>query len=1107
MKHLHLWSATCALALAAVAALYGQAVNATLLGTVADSSGAVIANAKVTITEASTNSVRSAQTNESGNFTFPDITPGTYSVTGEAAGFKRDIRPRVDVIVNTSTRIDMQLQPGNVSESIEVNDVPPALQTDRADTGRKIDTVQTENLPIGTNRNFQNLLNLVPGTTRASFQHSQFFNASSSLQTQVNGQMRMGNNYQIEGIDDNERTGLLQILVPPIEAIQTVDVSTSNFDAELGRATGAVTNVLLKSGSNNFHGGAYEFMQNSEFNARNFFDVSVGHRVYNYYGGNLGGPIRKNKLFFFGDYLRTSDHQASSSLLTVPTVAQRVGDLSDSNTLIYDPATGNADGTGRTAFPGNKIPASQINPISTKILNLVPAGNVASSSGTNNWFGLLPNFKDTHQFDTKFDWVVTDRDRVTGRMSFQRPVVFQAPAFGAAGGAAAGAFAGTGVQKTYSAGINYTRVFSPTLVSELRAGVAHYNNVAQQTDYGTKASEALGIPGINLETLSSGLVSINIGSFYSNPLVGYSASLPWVRAEANIDVVNSWTKILGNHTIKFGADLRRVRDDLLQLQTQNPRGIYNFGSGQTALKTASGSASATSYNNNFAAFLLDVPSSAGRDVNGNFPAYRQWELFGFVNDKWQFSQKLTLDIGLRWELYLPATPQFPGGFSNYNYANNTLVIAGVGGNPLNLGMDTRYKNFAPRLGAAYRVTDKTVVRVGFGISYTPFPDNTYAYNYPIRQNNVYNPNIASYGPALLPSGQVASFQNGFPTPVRAPIPANGIITNPDKTTAYFAVNTHFKNPYVESWNIAVQQALPMHFTLDLAYVGSHGVDSVVSYNLNATTTATNLGNAGLPQANVGRTASTTLLFAGYSTHYNSLQVKLDRRFATGVSVTTAYTWAKGMGYQGGDDGGLAQNWYINQQRNYARNDFDRKQTFVQSYVYDLPIGKGKRFLSSGPLSQVLGGWKANGILTLMTGTPLTISANGTSLNTPGNNQTADQAKSVTILHGINIGNPWFDPTAFTQPTAAGVFGNTGRNILSGPGFYNLDASLFKVLSIRERYKLELRGEAFSLTNTPQFSNPNTGVNNYNADASKNTFGVITGAGGGRSLQLGVRLTF
>ncbi|MDQ1468894.1 MAG: hypothetical protein QOJ99_374, partial [Bryobacterales bacterium] len=907
--------------------------------------------------------------------------------------------------------------------------------------------------------------------------------------------------------DDNERTGLLQVLVPPIEAIQTVDVSTSNFNAELGRASGAVTNVILKSGSNTLHGGLYEFMQNSRLNARNFFDASVGHRVYNYFGGNAGGRIIKNKLFYFGDYLRTTDHQATPSPLTIPTAQQRTGDLSGSNTVIYDPSTGNPDGTGRTAFAGNVIPASRINPISAKILNLVPAANIASSAGTNNWFGLLPFHKDTDQFDVKMDWVISEKDRLSGRFSFQRPVIFQAPAFGMAGGAGAGAFAGTGIQKTYSAGLNYTRVFSPTLFSELRVGVAHYHNDAFQTDFGTKASEALGIPGVNLDAYSSGLVSINLGAFYSNPLVGYVNSVPWKRAEANIDVVNSWTKILGNHTIKFGGDLRRVRDDLLQLQTINPRGQYTFGSGQTALKTSSGSASITSYNNNFASFLLDVPSTIGRDLGGYFPAFRAWQFFAFVNDKWQVSQKLTLDIGLRWEFYPPATPRFAGGFSNYDPVNNQLQIAGVGNVPLNLGLDTRYKYFAPRLGLAYRVSDKTVVRAGFGISYTPFPDNNYAYNYPIRQNNVYNPAVASYGPAVLPSGQVATFQNGFPAPILAPIPSNGLISNPDPNVAYLTINPHFKNPYVETWNFAIQQALPNHFTLDLAYVGNHGVDSVVTYNLNATTKGTNLGNAGLPQANVGRTASTNLYFAGYSTHYNALQIKLDRRFTNGLAITTAYTWGKGMGYQAGDDGGLGQNWYIDQQRNYARNDFDRKQTFVQSYVYDLPVGKGRRFLSSGPLSQIIGGWKLNGILTLMTGTPLTIGASGTSLNTPGNNQTADQVKAVKILHGINIGNPWFDPTAFAQPTAPGVFGNTGRNIMSGPGFYNLDASLFKVLSIRERYKLEFRGEAFSLTNTPQFNNPNTGVNNYNADPSKNTFGVITGASGGRSLQMGVRLTF
>ncbi|HXJ38787.1 MAG TPA: carboxypeptidase-like regulatory domain-containing protein, partial [Bryobacteraceae bacterium] len=681
---------------------FGQAVTATILGTVSDPTGAVIANARITVTELATNSARSAQSNESGNFTFPDITPGHYSVTGEAAGFKREIRPNIDVLVNSATRVDMQLQTGNVSESIEVTDTPPALQTDRVDTGRKLDTVQTENLPLGGGRNFQNLINLVPGATRASFQHSEFFNASSSLQTQVNGQMRMGNNYQIEGIDDNERTGLLQILIPPIEAIATVDVSTSNFDAELGRATGGVTNVIFKSGSNQLHGGAYEFLQNSEFNARNFFEPSVSHRAYNYFGGNLGGHIKKNKLFYFGDFLRTTDHKGSGSLLTVPTNQQRVGDLSGSATTIYDPSTGAADGTGRTPFAGNSIPASRINPISNKILALIPAANVTSSDGTRNWFGLLPFSKDTNQFDVKMDWVISDKDRLSGRMSFQRPVIFQAPAFGAAGGAAASAFAGTGIQKTYSVGLNYARIFTPTLVADIRAGVAHYNNVATNTDFGTKASEALGIPGVNVDDYSSGLVSININSFYSNPLVGYSASLPWKRAEANIDLAATFTKILGNHTVKFGGDIRRVRDDLLQLQTINPRGQYTFGSGQTALKQASGSATATSYTNNYAGFLLSLPATVGRDLGGYFPAYRAWQDFLFVNDKYQVSSKLTMDLGLRWELYPPGTPRFKGGFSNYDPIANTLILAGVGNNPMNLGMVNRKTYFAPRLGAAYR---------------------------------------------------------------------------------------------------------------------------------------------------------------------------------------------------------------------------------------------------------------------------------------------------------------------------------------------------------------------------------------------------------------------
>src|SRR6267378_8482458 len=318
----------------------GQAVNATLLGTVTDSSAGAVANVKVTITETNTGISRTSQTNDSGNYVFPDLPPGTYTVTAEQPGFKRASRAGFDVIANTTGRVDLVLQPGSSSETIVVEAETPILQTERADTGRKLESVLTENVPLGTNRNFQSLLNIVPGTTRATFQHSQFFNASSSLQTEVNGQLRQGNNYQIEGIDDNERTGLLQILIPPLEAIQTVDVSTSNFDAELGRASGAVTNVILKSGSNNFHGAAYEFARNSYFNARNFFDKSVGHLAYNYFGGNIGGPIKKNKLFFFADYLKVFDHEANTNTISIPTMALRSGDLSSATstpTVIYNP--------------------------------------------------------------------------------------------------------------------------------------------------------------------------------------------------------------------------------------------------------------------------------------------------------------------------------------------------------------------------------------------------------------------------------------------------------------------------------------------------------------------------------------------------------------------------------------------------------------------------------------------------------------------------------------------------------------------------------------------------------------------------------------------------
>jgi hypothetical protein len=400
--------------------------------------------------------------------------------------------------------------------------------------------------------------------------------------------------------------------------------------------------------------------------------------------------------------------------------------------------------------------------------------------------------------------------------------------------------------------------------------------------------------------------------------------------------------------------------------------------------------------------------------------------------------------------------------------------------------------------------ESTVFRAGFGISYTPFPDNSYAYNFPVRANNSFNPAVASYGPAVLPSGQVATFETGFPALIQPVIPTNGIVTNPTVGSAYFVVNQNFKNPYVESWNAAIQHSLPGHFVLDVAYVGNHAVDTVVNYNLNAATVV-GLGNAGQPEFNsFGRTANTNLLFAGYSSSYHALQVKFDRRFSGGFATTTAYTFGKGMGFQTDDDGGLA--FYINQRRNYARNDFDRTQTFVQSIVYELPFGKGKRFVSSGVGAAVVGGWRLSSFLTLMSGLPLYFTASSASLLAPNNTQTPNLVAPVQILHGIGPSSPWFSTSSFAAP-AANTFGNVGRNYLSGPNFFNLDAALSKSFRFTERYNLDLRLEAFGVTNTPQFFFASNGGTAGGTTYLSSTWGTITSATGGRTLQLGLKLNF
>ena len=1164
----------------------GQAVNATLLGTVTDESGAVVAGAKITITEMKTGVVHTVDTNESGNYEVPDLAPGQYEVAAERQGFKKAVHSGVDVLVNTDTRINLVLQPGTAQETVIVTSELPILQTDRADIGRKIEERQAEELPLPFNRNFQGLLNLVPGTTRAHREHSSFFNAQDSLRTEVNGQSGLANNLQFEGLNDNERTGLLSIYIPPIEAIQTVDVTTSNYDAELGRANGAVTNVILKSGTNGFHGAAYEINRISALAAKSFFQTAVPKApgVYNYYGANIGGPLVKNKTFFFGDFLRINDHQGQFFNGTVPPAAFRGGDFSNatngSGTLIpiFDPnsylpsatdpncpagpTTPKPDGTCRAQFAFNGVPnvidPARISPIATAILAKIPLPNVATTTcplnstapgclaATSNFQGTTKFIKDTTSFDVKIDNNISVNNRLSGRFSFSDQSLSQAPIFGVVGGPSNGAFSGTGKQRYWDVAINYYHVFSPALIMEVRAGVDHYRNVANNADRGQTVQSEIGldIPGANLGTTNtSGMPCINLPNIVPNSasdcLAGYSASLPWIRGETNLNVANNWTKTRGNHTFKWGVDYHRLRDDLAQWQDQNPRGVLRFTSNVTSLNPSPPPVTTpptppqkqpvtSSQVNAVASFLLDMPNSVGRDVPINAKAFRGNELFTYAADRWQVFRKLTLDLGLRWEFYPPFTPSGPGRFSNYDPTTNNLVIAGIGGNPSDLGRTTHYKDFAPRVGIAYRLTETTVVRGGFAISYFPYPDNDYAFDFPVLQNNAFpSLNGSSFTQSADAANSPISMGSGFPSPLVAPagasvIPVVGKVgTTSLLTQNYTVVNLNFREPYTESWNLAVQHALPGKFVLEAAYVGNHGVDLPTVFNLNAATlpssTATNNNRPLFALHKL--TGNVALKFLGTSSNYNALQAKLDRKLSGGFLMTTAYTFSKALGYvnEGSNTinstvGGL-QNYIGSIRSNYAPLAFDRRHTVVQSLIYELPFGKGKPLLKSGVGSMFLGGWQVSTVLTMMTGLPLNITG-GSVLNAPGDTQVPNLVGSFKILHGVGLGQPWFDvtPDNATNPqcrgpfcqTVIGVLGNMPRRAFSGPSFFNLDASVFRRFPIRERMNMELRAEAFSVTNTPQFDKPNQGFSTSTAS----NFGYVTNTiGGNRSVQLGAKLTF
>lgn len=1071
------------LALAAVllpAGLLAQADKGTILGAVQDTSGAAVAAADVKVTEVNTGITHSVKANETGNYSFPLLDPGTYLVEADNAGFKRAIKSNVTLDANSTVRVDFALQIGSLSESVDVSASAAILQTDRADLGVKIETQTLQNMPLGFNRNYQGLVGLTPGATKPFRPHSSFYNSQDSLSSYVNGQFRQASSFLIEGINNDWDNGNLTVVVPSIEAIQTVDVTTTNYDAEFGRVTGAVTNVILRSGSNDWHASAFEFNKVAALAAKNFFVIRKPPLVYNQFGGTLGGPVLKNRLFFFADVQLVRDRESAAvGTLTIPTMDFRAGNLSAASVKIFDPATGNPDGTGRTPFAGNIIPASRISPIAAKILSYLPAPILGGLSG--NYPYSANQLKNTNSFDVKIDHQINQNNSVAWRYSYQAPSITVPPVYGIIGGPGNGGFAGTGVSRSQAPGVSYTHIVNPSLITEVRFGISRVANNVNQTDFGKSTAKSLGIGGANIDSWSSGMSSVVVSGFDS-PLVGYSASEPWRRTQTNFEVTNSWTKILGNHTIKWGADLNRERNDLLQTQSFDPRGKFLFAGGQTSTPGQTlGSANA------FASFLLDLPNQVGRDLYVEFPTVRQSYFQFFGQDKWQATRKLTLDIGLRYENWPAATSHYKGQFVNYDPSNNSLKVGGYGSTPNNLGIKGDSLGFAPRLGASFRMTEKTVLRAGFGVSYL-FRD-TSQYNFPSNQvSELDAPN------AYTPAGSMVA---GFPAPILLQIPSNGIIPNAPLNLNYAVMPVNLVHGHIQSWNIALQRELPGGFTVEAAYVGNRVLDDPVTLQLNRGLVLGG-GAAGQPlyQAFGRKTGTTTTI--GVTTTYNALQAKLNKRYSNGFLLTTSYTYGKSIDYCSDRVCTPFNQW--NFRLNRAASDFNHTQVFVQSFLYELPFGKGKTRLTHGPGSWALGGWQVNGIFTVQTGSPLDIQYSAASLNTPFINNRPNVNGPVKILGNVKAGSTWFDTSAFSAP-AAGTFGNVGRNILVGPDLVNLDFSLFRKFPIREKATLEFRAESINLTNTPHFNNPGGTFGSSN-------FGRITSAqNDSRVVQLGAKLWF
>jgi hypothetical protein len=1090
------WAVAALLLLAAVlcsAPLRAQVESADILGRVADSSNAVIPDAAVTVKNLDNGVIYTKKSNAAGEFVVTALPIGRYSVQIESQGFETYSVPELNLSQGDRTRVDAKMVIG-ATVTVEVGTAEPELQTDSSVVGTVVNERQVEDLPLD-GRNFMELAQILAGTNEgppnalSSGNRPDDRRLTSSVS--ANGQDENANNQLIDGLDNNERIiGAIGVR-PSVDAIAEFRVQTNLYTAEVGRSAGAIINVITKAGTNSTHGSVYEFFRNDIFDASNYTFGVVQPKTelrQNQYGASIGGPIRKDKLFYFADYEGYRQVVANTYTSTVPT-------------LFEEQNPGNFSDIGHTS-----VPAGSIDPIGLKYFQLYPAPNVVTANNARNFVYSPKNVHNSQTGDGRIDYALGNGDRAFFRYTINLgynnvpgslPIVN-----GIAPGGNVFAYAGTSHQDDQNAQINYAHPFTPNLLGEFRIGYTFIDNLSLPLNFGQNLASQFGLQGANLGTLATSALTPAAPAGYSS--VGDGIFTPLENRDNTYQANVQFTLQKGKQTIKVGSSL--IRREATSAQSSYPAGYMQFNT-YTGGSTVFGAVSCAP----LGCLLRGLVYEEQRSNQLVSPTFETWEPSGYFQDDWRVRQDLTLNLGIRYDVYTPFT-EAHNYISNFNFQTATLMLPGVNGVGATAGVATDYSNVAPRLGFAYQAAQKTVFRGGFGLTYIPISSGAktslgnapYVYNY----QSIFNTRTLS---------------QGIPMPTVQP-PFNLNATNVGNFTVA-GIDPHYRSTYIEQFNFTMQQEFGRN-SLQMTYVGEIGKHLRQNPNLNlappstygCTTPSSTCYTPHLPYYSIypNLTSANDMISEGYSS-YNSLQTTFARRFTHNLGINANYTWAHALNNAPNYASGASGNGTLPLQIStvdYGDSDLDIRNRFAMLLNYSLPFGES----SHGLKARLIKGWQTNAIWIQSAGQPFSITddtvysntgvgANGERSLLIGNPNSV--SGSGCTYNGVtrtqrDVGSTdfFFNTCAFTYQ-AFGTYVPSRRNLLHGPHYRTFNLSVFKTFPIRENVKLQFRTEAFNLTNTPSFANPDGGLGD-------GTFGEFTSTRLGttpRELQFALKLLF